>query len=277
MEENTAYKDNFRVSEANLLAKLIGAQDLKDIRKNIEALGEDYPEFSHLDDKLEEESSPKKNLVFHMPFKGSGETLTAEVSEKRSLRQLSKPGTLTMFDIVNDRKSGLPTHSEVISCKKIERNRAKNRSNATDKKAKNENQGTLFKEDAFLPQISLAEQLLYKKTEPSFIQPKKRLAPAKWGDTETKQFYRILQLIGMDFTVMEQFFPKRNRKQLLRKFHKEKKNNPKEVERALHNNQKINGTANKDKFKWLLDNSIDLKFSDTNSSSFDSTDQVAEL
>lgn len=125
-----------------------------------------------------------------------------------------------------------------------------------------------------MPQISLAEQLLYKKTEPSFVQPKKRLAPARWSDTETKQFYRILQLIGMDFTVMEQFFPKRNRKQLLRKFHKEKKNNPKEVERALQNNQKINGTANKEKFKWLMDNSIDLKFSDTNSSSFDSTDQV---
>lgn len=125
-----------------------------------------------------------------------------------------------------------------------------------------------------MPQISLAEQLLYKKTEPSFVQPKKRLAPARWSDTETKQFYRILQLIGMDFTVMEQFFPKRNRKQLLRKFHKEKKNNPKEVERALQNNQKINGTANKEKFKWLMDNSIDLKFSDTNSSSFDSTDQM---
>lgn len=72
---------------------------------------------------------------------------------------------------------------------------------------------------------------------------KKRLSPAKWGEDETRQFYRILQLIGMDFTVMEQFFPKRTRKQLLRKFHKEKKKNPKQIERAIENNQKMKGAT----------------------------------
>lgn len=157
---------------------------------------------------------------------------------------------------------------------KIERNRAKNRSNATERKTKQKLQQSVFQEDQRFPETSLAEQLLYKKTEPSFIQPKKRLAPARWGDNETKQFYRILQLIGMDFTVMEQFFPKRTRKQLLRKFHKEKKNNPRDVDKALKNNQQINSANNANKFKWLMDNSVDLKISDTNSSSFDSTDQV---
>lgn len=275
MEDNTTYKGEFRFSDSAMLAKLIGNQDLKDdIRKNIEALGEGFPDLAHFDEKLAVESSPKKNLVFHMPFRPGGDTLVAEVTDKRLMKQANRSSNVTMFDIVNDRKSGLPTHSEVSLHNKIERNRAKNRSNATDKKAKLEAQGSMFKEDEYIPQISLAEQLLFKKTEPSFIQPKKRLAPARWEDGETKQFYRILQLIGTDFTVMEQFFPKRNRKQLLRKFHKEKKNNPKEVERALQNNQKINGTGNKDKFKWLMDNSIDLKFSETNSSSFDSTDMV---
>lgn len=115
MEDNSRFQGDFALGNASVLARLVGAQDLKeDIRKNIEALGEGYPEFG--DDKLMIESSPKKNLVFHMPMRASGETLTVEVTEKRVAKQIGKPGALTMFDIVNDRKSGLPTHSEVLFC-----------------------------------------------------------------------------------------------------------------------------------------------------------------
>ena len=153
---------------------------------------------------------------------------------------------------------------------KIERLKTK-RSNATDKK-KVKLKDDKFEEDA-KPQISLAEQLLFKKSGPSFIQPKKRLAPAKWSEEESKQFYRILELIGIDFTVMEQFFPKRSRKQLLRKFHKEKKKNPKAIELALKMHQNIKSTTSR-RFDWLMNNSADFKFSESNSSSFDSTDQV---
>ena len=97
-----------------MLSKLIGGQDLKDdIRKNIEALDEDFPELAQFEEKLTMESTPKKNLVFHMPFKAGGETLVSEVGERRLAKSHSKPGCLTMFDIVNDRKSGLPTHTEV--------------------------------------------------------------------------------------------------------------------------------------------------------------------
>lgn len=77
----------------------------------------------------------------------------------------------------------------------------------------------------------------------------------------------------MDFTVMEQFFPKRNRKQLLRKFHKEKKKNPRSIESALQQNQKMT-SATAQRCKWLLNSSNDLTFSGESNSSFDSTDQV---
>lgn len=130
-----------------------------------------------------------------------------------------------------------------------------------------------FQEDKV--NVSLAEQLLYKKTEPYFIQMKKKLAPSKWSEEDTRQFFKILQLIGMDFTLMEQFFPKRNRKQLLRKFHKEKKKHPQEVQGALDRHLELRGKAT-DRYSWMANTPHDFKFSESNSSSFDSMEQVRD-
>ena len=150
--------------------------------------------------------------------------------------------------------------------------KSRNKRSCAAEKKRNKLNDARFEEDN-RPNISLAEQILFKKAEPSYIQPKIRLSPVKWSEEETKQFYRILELIGIDFTVMEQFFPKRSRKQLLRKFHKEKKKNPQAIDMALKMHQNIK-TAPSRRFDWLMNNSADFKFSESNSSSFDSTEQV---
>ena len=246
----------------SLLSKLLSEHDLKAFRKNIEELGEENG-FLDNEDQMDEEPLPKKTLVLKMNPKTSPERLDDSLHISRAV---CRPGQTTMLDIVNDRKSGMPTQAEA------EKVKYKQRSNPSDKKVSGKVLGKgRFEEDK--PKISLAEQILFKKNSPSVIQPKKRLSPAVWTPEETKRFFYILQFIGMDFTVMEQFFPKRNRKQLLRKFHKERKKNPKAIEQALANNVKMQGSTSQQALR-LMNNSGDFKFSESGSSSFDSTDQV---
>ncbi|KAL0278847.1 UNVERIFIED_CONTAM: hypothetical protein PYX00_000537 [Menopon gallinae] len=56
-----------------------------------------------------------------------------------------------------------------------------------------------------------------------------------WSDTETKRFYKALNTIGTDFSLMQKYFPVRTRLELKNKFKREEKLNRSLVDRALNN------------------------------------------
>lgn len=55
----------------------------------------------------------------------------------------------------------------------------------------------------------------------------------RWSKEETRQFFKSLQQCGTDFSIIEQLFPSRTRKQLKNKFKKEEKLHPELVALAL--------------------------------------------
>lgn len=54
-----------------------------------------------------------------------------------------------------------------------------------------------------------------------------------WNQKETLRFYKALNLVGTDFTIMTQLFPKRNRRELKIKFKKEEKINRQLIDKAI--------------------------------------------
>lgn len=54
-----------------------------------------------------------------------------------------------------------------------------------------------------------------------------------WPPEETVKFYRCLQIVGTDFSLMCQLFPKRTRRDLKLKFKKEERVNPNLINKAL--------------------------------------------
>lgn len=258
-------KDYPKSPENSILNKYLTQTELRAFKKTIEELGESTECLNSPSNGMMEEEIPTKKFAASKPFGSKLHRLSppSEALDPKQVWAISKPAQATLFDIVSDKKSGIPTLAEQ------EKTRTK-RALATAKKARTQDKKR-FEED--LPPVSLAEQLLLKKPNPFEIKTRRRIAPVFWSDEETRQFYRILQHIGMDFIVMEQFFPKRTRKQLLRKFHKEKKKNPAAIEVALQQHMKMKGD-NPSAKNMLLNTSGEFKFSDSNSSSFDSTDQV---
>merc|ERR1711976_239355 len=84
---------------------------------------------------------------------------------------------------------------------------------------------------------TITDMIFYRKQSPSTGQQKvrgKRCAPKKWSDKETRLFYKGLEMFGTDFSLIETLFSTRNKKQLLRKYHKEKKKNPTIIQETLH-------------------------------------------
>ena len=69
----------------------------------------------------------------------------------------------------------------------------------------------------------------------------------KWTKEETDLFYKALELFGLDFSFLEIVLKPRKRVEIKRKYIKEKKENPKEVERAISarkNVSKMNDVLN---------------------------------
>ena len=56
----------------------------------------------------------------------------------------------------------------------------------------------------------------------------------KWTEEETKLFYKALELFGLDFTFLTIVLGPRKREEIKRKYLKEKKENPKEIERVIY-------------------------------------------
>jgi len=64
---------------------------------------------------------------------------------------------------------------------------------------------------------------------------RKRQGKDKWNMDETDQFYLIIRKFGFDFSLIQQFFPSRTRKQIKNKFKKEEKDNPDRIDHAFKN------------------------------------------
>jgi Myb DNA-binding like len=62
---------------------------------------------------------------------------------------------------------------------------------------------------------------------------KRQQRTKEWPQEETIKFYRCLNTVGTDFSLMLNLFPKRSRRDLKLKFKKEEKNNPHLVDKAL--------------------------------------------
>jgi len=56
----------------------------------------------------------------------------------------------------------------------------------------------------------------------------------KWTEEETKLFYKALELFGLDFSFLTIVLGPRKREEIKRKYLKEKKENPKEIERVIY-------------------------------------------
>lgn len=106
-------KDQHTKPKQSALYNLLSKQELQAFEKNIAELGEDNDYFQ-FPEKMDLESLPKKNLIV-----GSGSPKPESIcshADYSASRQLSLPrhGQITMLDIVNDRKTGQPTSSEVF-------------------------------------------------------------------------------------------------------------------------------------------------------------------
>lgn len=64
---------------------------------------------------------------------------------------------------------------------------------------------------------------------------KRQQRTKEWPQEETIKFYRCLNTVGTDFSLMLNLFPNRSRRDLKLKFKKEEKNNPHLVDKALLN------------------------------------------
>ena len=82
------------------------------------------------------------------------------------------------------------------------------------------------------------ESLLSKlsKSNSSLVIKKKknRKKPQKWSENETNCFYTCLELYGRDFDKIVWVFKQKRKRQLVRKFHKERKKNNDRVQNALN-------------------------------------------
>ena len=69
----------------------------------------------------------------------------------------------------------------------------------------------------------------------------------KWSQEETNLFYKAIELFGLDFSFLEIILKPRKRIEIKRKYLKEKKENPKEIEKAIYarkNLEKLNKILN---------------------------------
>jgi transcription factor TFIIIB component B'' len=77
----------------------------------------------------------------------------------------------------------------------------------------------------------VTEGIYATATYSSFLQRKRSSA---WSVDETRFFYQTLRQCGTEFSMMQNFFPSRTRKQLKLKFFREEKSHPELVNHALN-------------------------------------------
>ena len=75
--------------------------------------------------------------------------------------------------------------------------------------------------------------LTSKSNSRSLIHSKQSKKPMKWSEHDSRTFFKCLEIFGMDFSMIKEVLSHKTQRQILRKFHKEKKRNPEIVEKAL--------------------------------------------
>jgi transcription factor TFIIIB component B'' len=75
-----------------------------------------------------------------------------------------------------------------------------------------------------------------KATYSSFLNRRTKTA---WSFEDTRLFYHALRQCGLEFTIMQTFFPNRTRKQLKAKYYREEKHHPELITYTLNTNQPI--------------------------------------
>ena len=102
-------------------------------------------------------------------------------------------------------------------------------------------------------------------TDPNSKQPalsqKKTKKPLRWSEQDSRTFFKCLELFGMDFSMIKEVLSHKTQRQILRKFHKEKKRNPDLIEHAL----KIHESSPQDSDK-RCNNFLDKVFRQTHGS-----------
>ncbi len=63
--------------------------------------------------------------------------------------------------------------------------------------------------------------------------PKHPKKPLRWSENDSKTFFTCLEIFGMDFSMIKEILSHKTQRQILRKFHKEKKRSPDQIESAL--------------------------------------------
>jgi hypothetical protein len=112
---------------------------------------------------------------------------------------------------------------------------------------------------------------LSKSNSSMFIKKsKKRQKPLRWSEAETNSFYTCLELYGRDFDKIVWIFKHKRKRQLIRKFNKERKKNFEKVEKALKKHKpniiyKHDDSKN-DFFNSLFDKTDDSDESDSEGS-----------
>lgn len=83
------------------------------------------------------------------------------------------------------------------------------------------------------------ESLLSKLSKSSslMIQKPRRKKPLRWSENETNTFYKCLEFFGKDFEMITSVFHNKRKRQILRKFHKERKRFPERVAQSLQKHE----------------------------------------
>lgn len=276
MEKKDIETQNELKFDESLISSILNKQDLESLKDNLANLSSiASPKF-----KLGEEKEKEENGLMNSDKKGE-KMLVKRTRRKRKAKAILPYNERTLADIIDDKISGKPTKADVRETlfKHFKAEKVKKKLKDIEvKKEEEENGGTEeseFLEDQDDKRTATLADFFSPKGPQSPKKAKKSKLPTKWDEDETKKFYKVLEIMGLDFTLMEQFFANRTRKQLLRKFHKEKKKNPKLVESTMEKHQKINDSKRR-KYKTFLDshhNNESQLFSE-NASSLDSLDNV---
>lgn len=75
-----------------------------------------------------------------------------------------------------------------------------------------------------------------KITSLSFLKKEKT---KKWSEEETNNFYKALELFGLDFSFLSIVLSPRRREEIKRKYLKERRKNPGEIERAIYSRKNV--------------------------------------
>lgn len=85
-------------------------------------------------------------------------------------------------------------------------------------------------------EVSVQDDEGHRVTSQSYS---KRQGGPRWTEEETRIFYMALRQCGQDFSMIAEFFPKRTRKQISKKYKREERDRPDLVERALNPNASL--------------------------------------